>query len=99
MIEEKESLERQIEGKVNNIECLEQESFELKRRLESMRNEYEAKLYELAQDLNLVNKKLRQNDETKNSHEHDSNQQFMTIQDLKEDNKKLIDEIKAVNMI
>lgn len=94
LIEEKESLERQMESKVNNIEGLEQESFELRRRLESMRNEYEAKLYELKQDLSLVNKKLRQNDETKSSHEHNNNEQLMTIQDLNEKNQKLIEEIK-----
>lgn len=98
LIEEKENLERQMEGKVNNIESLEQESFELKRRLESMRNEYETKLYELTQDLNLVNKKLRQNDETKSSHEHDSNEQLMTIQDLRAENQKLTEEIKISEM-
>jgi hypothetical protein len=99
LIEEKESLERQMESKVNNIEGLEQESFELRRKLESMRNEYEAKLYELKQDLSLVNKKLRQNDETKSSQEHNSNEQLMTIQDLNEKNQKLIEEIKNVNII
>lgn len=71
----------------------------MRRQVESMRNEYEAKLYELAEDLHLSNQKLRQNDENKSSQQHDSNEQFLLIQELNDKNQKLIEEIKSVSLV
>jgi hypothetical protein len=78
---------------------LEQESYELKRQIESMRNEYEAKIYELAEDLHLLNKKLSQRDNHEAesvSRQIDENEQLDLIQELKEKNLKLAEENKAV---
>lgn len=99
LIEEKENLERQMESnrqdQLNHIESLEQESYELKRQIESMRNEYEAKIYELTDDLHMMNKKLIRNDQNKNSQQQDQNEQFILIQELTAKNQKLDEEIKA----
>lgn len=98
LIEEKENLERQMESnrqeQLCHIEALEQESYELKREIQSMRNEYEAKIYELTEDLNLLNKKLIENNHNHNSQKHDQNEQFYLIQELSEKNKQLTEEIK-----
>lgn len=60
-----------------------------------MRNEYEAKIYELTEDLHLVNRKLLQKDQIKQVNPH-QNEQLELIQDLNEKNQKLIDDFKTV---
>lgn len=60
-----------------------------------MRNEYEAKIYELTEDLHLVNRKLVQKDQIKQVNPH-QNEQLELIQDLNEKNQKLIDDFKTV---
>lgn len=99
LIEEKEELERQMDSNKQNhmiqIEKLEQESYELRRQIESMRNEYEAKIYELTEDMNILNKKLIENDQNKNSQQHDQNEKNFLIQDLIEKNQNLINELKT----
>ena len=61
-----------------------------------MRNEYEAKIYELSEDLHLLNKKLIENDQTKSSQQHDQNEQFYLIQELNDKNQTMNEELKAV---
>lgn len=60
-----------------------------------MRNEYEAKIYELTEDLHLVNRRLVQKDQIKQVNSH-QNEQFELIQELNEKNQKLIDDFKSV---
>ena len=60
-----------------------------------MRNEYEAKIYELNEDLHLLNRKLLQKDQIKTVSQHQT-EQFELIQDLNEKNQKLIDDFKSV---
>jgi hypothetical protein len=76
---------------------LEQESYELKRQIESMRNEYEAKIYELTEDLNMLNKKLTQKDQNHNAFNQNQNEQLDLIQELTEKNQLLTNELKNVN--
>ena len=77
---------------------LEQESYELKRLIESMRNEYEAKIYELNEDLHLLNRKLMRQEQAKTNSQQ-QNEQFEIIQDLNEKNQKLTDDFKSVNLL
>ena len=63
-----------------------------------MRNEYEAKLYELNEDLNYLNKQLKQQDENnlkKNSILTDENEHLEIISDLNEKLMKLNTELKT----
>ena len=63
-----------------------------------MRNEYEAKLYELNEDLNYLNKQLKQQDENnlkKNSIITDENEHLEIISDLNEKLMKLNTELKT----
>jgi hypothetical protein len=63
-----------------------------------MRNEYEAKLYELNEDLNYLNKQLKQQDENnlkKNSILTDENEHLEIISDLNEKFMKLNTELKT----
>ncbi|RNA36269.1 bicaudal D-related -like protein [Brachionus plicatilis] len=63
LIDEKEELEKQIEYLKRDhqfqLECYEQESFEMKRSLESVRNEYESKINELNDDISMLRKELK----------------------------------------
>jgi hypothetical protein len=60
-----------------------------------MRNEYEAKIYELNEDLHLVNRKLLHHEQAKTNSQQ-QNEQFELIQDLNEKNQKLTDDLKSV---
>lgn len=64
LIDEKEDLERQVDNMKRDhqlqVDNLEQELYQLKRLTESMRNEYDTKIYELNEDINLLNRKLKQ---------------------------------------
>ena len=61
-----------------------------------MRNEYETKIYELNEDLYLLNRKLIQKDQLKQN-KQEQNEQFEIIQDLNEKNQKLIQDFKSVH--
>ena len=43
-----------------NNKNFEQESYQFKRLIESMRNEYDAKIYELNEDISILKKQLKQ---------------------------------------
>jgi hypothetical protein len=60
-----------------------------------MRNEYETKIYELNEDLHLLNRKLLQKEQIKQSQQQ-QNEQFEIIQELNEKNQKLIQDFKSV---
>jgi hypothetical protein len=63
-----------------------------------MRNEYEAKIYELNEDLNFLNKQLKQQDENnikRNSILADENEHLEIISDLNEKLMKLNTELKT----
>ncbi len=62
-----------------------------------MRNEYEAKIYELTEDLNMLNKKLTQKDQNHNAFNQNQNEQLDLIQELTEKNQLLTNELKNVN--
>jgi len=102
LIEEKEDLEKQIEfskqDQLNKIEYLEQESYELRRQMESMRNEYEAKIYELSEDLHLLNKTLLQKELNKGDNMQSQHDQFDLLQELNEKNEKLTNDIKQIEL-
>ena len=67
----------------------------MKRLIESMRNEYEAKIYELNEDLHLLNRKLIRQEQAKTNSQQ-QNEQFEIIQDLNEKNQKLTDDFNSV---
>ena len=62
-----------------------------------MRNEYETKIYELNEDLHLLNRKLLQKEQIKQSQQQ-QNEQFEIIQELNEKNQKLIQDFKSVSI-
>ena len=63
-----------------------------------MRNEYEAKIYELNEDLLLLNRKLNFKEHNK-SNSQEQNEQLELIQDLNEKNQKLIEDYKSVIIV
>ena len=79
------------------IKTYEQESYQLKRLIESIRNEYDAKIYELNEDIILLNKQLKQKEQAHSvsNHSQASNEHLEVIQELNEKNQKLIDELKS----
>lgn len=60
-----------------------------------MRNEYEAKIYELNEDLLLLNRKLVQKEHNKTLSQ-EQNEQMELIQDLNEKNQKLTEDYQSV---
>ena len=64
--------------------------------MESMRNEYEAKIYELSEDLHLLNKTLLQKELNKGDNMQSQHDQFDLLQELNEKNEKLTNDIKQV---
>ncbi|CAF0803759.1 unnamed protein product [Brachionus calyciflorus] len=100
LIDEKEELEKQIENLKREhqfqLEYYEQESFEMKRLTETMRNEYETKISHLNEDINMLNKELKQykieNSDLLNSNKNSDNLDL--IQELNEKNQNLAKQLK-----
>ena len=68
--------------------------------IESMKNEYESKIYDLNDDLNILNKKLKQSeiDFITNSSKYDLHTEEMElIQELKEQNRILMNQLNSVS--
>ena len=63
-----------------------------------MRNEYDAKIYELNEDILILKKQLKQKDISlnMNTQMHKQNEHLDLIQELNEKNQTLINELKAV---
>ena len=61
-----------------------------------MRNEYEAKIYELSEDLHLLNKSLVQKEHNKGDNMLSQHDPFDLVQELNEKNEKLANDIKQV---
>ena len=61
-----------------------------------MRNEYEAKIYELNEDVNFLNRKLKQKEQLRNNQQYCHNDQNDIIQEINEKNQNLLEEIKSV---
>ena len=72
----------------------EQESFHLKRAIESLKNEYESKIYDLNDDISILNKKLKQYELSialSNKFDTLNHQDSLElIQELKEKNQQLM---------
>jgi chromosome segregation ATPase len=108
LIEQKEELERQYDqlkaDQQKKFDIYEQETFELKNIINSLRNEYEQKIYDLNDDLKICNKNLNQKELALKSikqklktlddeDDHDNN-----LNRLTEENKKLNEKIKKVEI-
>lgn len=78
----------------------EQESFEYKRLIDRMRNEYESKINELTEDISFLKKQMKQMDAELTSSRKliVQNESADIIQDLSEKNQKLKNQLKAVNI-
>jgi hypothetical protein len=102
LIEEKEELEKQIETMKREqqaqVESFEQESFQLKRLIETIRNEYENKLGDLNEDVQMLKKELLLKEQSLHSiyHLQQQNEQNELIQQLNEANEKLTSDYKSV---
>ena len=70
----------------------------MKRLIESIRNEYEAKLYELNEDISILKKQLKQKDlnSNLNTQFHKQNEHLDLIQELNDKNQLLVNELKNV---
>ena len=83
------------------LQNLEQELYKLKRLLESMRNEYDNKIYELNEDMNILNRRLMQKDQNPAQSKYrrstdEDDEDFEDVDELKEKNKKILSELKSV---
>ena len=65
-----------------------------------MRNEYEAKIYELNEDISILKKQLKQKDLSLslNTQVHKQNEHLDLIQELNEKNQSLVNDLKNVNI-
>jgi len=104
LIEEKEELEKQIETMKREqqaqVESFEQESFQLKRLIETIRNEYENKLGDLNEDVQMLKKELLLKEQSFHSiyHLQQQNEQNELIQQLNEANEKLTHDYKSLEI-
>jgi hypothetical protein len=102
LIDEKEELEKQIESmkreQQTQVESFEQESFQLKRLIETIRNEYENKLSDLNDDVQMLRKELLLKEQSLHSiyHLQQQNEQNELIQQLNDTNEKLANDCKSV---
>lgn len=82
---------------------LEQELYKFKRLLESMRNEYDNKIYELNEDINILNRRLMQKEQSsmhsKYRRSDEDDEDFEDVDELKEKNKKYLGELKSVRIV
>lgn len=79
----------------------EQESFQYKRLIDTMRNEYESKINELTEDMSFMKKQLKQKDaELVQSSRKlvTTNESADVIQELTENNQKLKNQLKVVSV-
>ena len=77
---------------------LEQERYGLKLLIESTRNEYENKINELNEDMNIIHKQLETQRNEIQIKNNENNACIEIINDLNEKNFKLIQELKNVSV-
>ena len=77
---------------------LEQERYGLKLLIESIRNEYENKIYELNEDINFIHKQLETQKNEIQIKINENNSCIEIINDLNDKNKKLSEELKKVSV-
>jgi chromosome segregation ATPase len=102
LIDEKEELERQVEllkrEQQTQLETYEQETYQLRRLIESMKNEYESKIYELNDDIGILGKKLKESERnmpSSFSRYEIHNEELELIQELKERNTSLANQLNS----
>jgi chromosome segregation ATPase len=102
LIDEKEELERQLDtlkrDQHSQLETYEQETYQLKRLIESMKNEYESKIYELNDDVCILSKKIKQYERNVNlssSSYEIHNEELELIQELKDRNLALVSQLNS----
>lgn len=78
---------------------LEQERYDLKLLIESIKNEYENKIYEMNEDLNLMHKQLAMQQNEINSKLNQNSSYIEIINDLTDKNQKLIEQLEIVSLV
>lgn len=87
-----------INDSINNEKKYEQDTFQFKRLIDTMRNEYESKIGELNEDVSSLRKQLKQKEAELSASRKliAQNESAELIQDLNEKNQKLRNQLKAV---
>ena len=75
---------------------LEQERYGLKLLIESIRNEYENKIYELNEDMNIIHKQFESQQNEIQLKVNENNSYIEIIHELSDKNQKLLEELKIV---